>query len=361
MKIKKIHARQILDSRGNPTIEADVILEDGSLGRAAVPSGASTGKHEALELRDEDSTQHRGKGVLKAIENVNTIISNVLIGSDAGSQENIDQTLISLDGTENKSRLGANAILAVSLAYAQAVANYKKISFFEYLAQVSGNDQQSYIMPVPLMNIINGGKHASFSTDIQEFMILPISAKSISDALRMGTDVFHALAEVLSKRGYSTNVGDEGGYAPLVRKGNEEPLELISEAVKVAGLSLGKDIYLALDCAASEFYKNGKYSLKTEKLTLSSDEMISWFNKLIKSYPIISIEDGLDQEDWPGWVNLTKSLGDKIQIVGDDIFVTKLKFLQRGIDLKAANAILIKLNQVGTLTETIQAVKLAKE
>lgn len=358
MNISKIYARQILDSRGNPTIEAEVELEDGTLGRAAVPSGASTGKHEALELRDNNPKLFRGKSVLQAVDNVKTEIAKALVGMDVTQQSIIDQKLIELDGTENKSRLGANALLAVSLACSYAAASYKKVSLFLYFNSLLTNPAAP-TLPLPLMNIINGGKHANWVTDLQEYMIIPVSATSISQVLQMGTEVIQTLGEVLEEKGYSTLVGDEGGYAPRVKNGNQEPLELIAEAVKKAGYELGKDIVFALDIAASEFFKGGKYQLKTEGKEFNSEQMVDWLCDLTQKYPIVSIEDGLDQEDWEGWVELTRKLGEKIQIVGDDLFVTNVKFLEKGIQQKAANAVLIKLNQIGTLTETIRAVEMA--
>lgn len=358
MKIAKIHARQIFDSRGFPTVEADVTLEDGTLGRAAVPSGASTGINEALELRDNDASRFQGKSVLKAVDNINSEISKTVVGIDSEKQNEIDQKLIDLDGTENKSRLGANAILAVSLACAYATANFKKLPLYQYFNSLATNPID-LLIPMPLMNIVNGGRHANWATDIQEFIILPVSAKTFSEAMQVGTSIFHELANVLVSKGYSTNVGDEGGYAPLVKNGNSESLELILEAVTKAGYTPGKDIELALDFAASEFYRNGKYVLKTEQKILDSDSMISWISDLVSKYPIVSIEDGLDQEDWHGWKILTEKLGEKTQIVGDDLLVTNIKFLEKAIREKSANSIIIKLNQIGTLTETIKAVELA--
>ncbi len=358
MKIIKIHARQILDSRGYPTIETDVTLDNGTFGRAAVPSGASTGINEALELRDNDPTRFRGRGVLTAIENVNNEIANFLSGKDPSNQSILDQELIELDNTPNKSRLGANAILSVSLACAYATANSHKLPLYQYFNSLTTIPVKPRI-PIPMMNIINGGKHANFVTDIQEYMILPVGAKNFSQCLEMGTNIFLELGEILKKHGYSTNVGDEGGYAPLLNLGNQEPLELIAEAVEKSGYKLGKDIYFALDLAASEFFKDGTYNLKSENKILTSEQMIGWLVELTQKFPIISLEDGLDQSDWPAWKTLTEKLGDKIQIVGDDLFVTNIKFLDRGIKEESANAILIKLNQIGTLTETIQAVEMA--
>ena len=359
MKINKIHARQILDSRGYPTVEADVFLEDQTLGRAAVPSGTSIGINEALELRDNDKSKFGGKSVYKAVENINNEIAKSLIGFEVEKQEDIDQKLIELDATENKSRLGANAILAVSLAWAHASANFKKIPLFKYINLLASKPVNP-TLPIPLFNIINGGKHADWAFDIQEFMIIPIGAKNFTEILQMGTTIYHKLAQVLKTKGYSVSVGDEGGYAPKVQKGNREPLELIIEAIEKAGYRAGKDIALGLDLAASEFFQDGKYHLKTEGKILGSDQMISYLEELVKDFPIISIEDGLDQQDWEGWKNLTTKLGEKIQIIGDDIFVTNLKFLEKGIKQKSANAILIKLNQISTLTETIKAIEFAQ-
>lgn len=360
MKIQKIKARQILDSRGNPTVEADVILENGVLGRAAIPSGASTGAHEALELRDNDKDNYQGKSVITAVSNVNSTISNLLLGKNPEDQREIDKLMIETDGTENKSKLGTNAILSVSLAVAKAVAFSKSIPLFQYIHEIS-NTKEHLRLPVPMMNIINGGKHAAGSTDIQEFMIMPVGAQSFSQALQMGANVFHSLSKVLDSKGYATTVGDEGGYAPHVKSGNKEALDLISEAVEKAGYQLGEEIVLALDPASSEFYENGKYNLKTEGKILSSGEMVDWYDDLTKDYPIVSLEDGLGESDWEGWKLLNQKLGNKIQIVGDDIFVTNMKYLQRGIAENTANAILIKLNQIGTLTETIDVVNAAKK
>ncbi len=358
MKIQKIHAREILDSRGNPTVEVDVLMEGGILGRAAVPSGASTGAHEAHELHDGDAKRYGGKGVLKAVENVNTEIATALLGMDALDQRGIDEKLIALDGTENKSRLGANAILGVSLAVARAAAQSKGMMLYEYVQSLS-SVKKPYVLPLPMCNIINGGKHADNSTDIQEFMILPIGAPSFREALRQMTEIFHALKKVLAAKGYGTTVGDEGGYAPSVKNGNREALELIAEAVSKAGYMLGTDIALALDVASSELLENGKYELKTEKKSLSSEEMIEFYKNLSSEFPIVSIEDGLGEDDWEGWKKLTASLGGNLQLVGDDLLVTNVSFLKRGIDEKAANSILIKVNQIGTLTETIAAVDMA--
>lgn len=358
MNITSITARQILDSRGNPTVEADVTLQDGTLGRAAVPSGASTGSHEALELRDGEAA-YGGKGVLKAVEHIKTDISTALVGRDAYDQRAIDELMVGLDGTEGKSKLGANALLAVSLATAHAAARSKGIALYEHIAALAGNS--NLVLPLPMMNIINGGKHAAGSTDIQEFMIMPVGAKDFSQCLQMGTEIFHALGKVLKEKGYGTTFGDEGGYAPAVQHGNAEALELIAEAVSKAGYTLGKDVVLALDVASSELLEDGLYHLKTEDRSLSSKEMVAFYTSLTETYPIASIEDGLGEDDWDGWKTLTGELGDHIQLVGDDLLVTNTKFLERAISQKAGNAILIKVNQIGTLTETIDAVNMAHE
>jgi len=356
MNITSIHARQILDSRGNPTVEADVLLEDGTMGRAAVPSGASTGSHEAIELRDGGAA-YGGKGVLQAVTNVNTELNDLLLGHDASDQAGIDRKMIALDGTENKGRLGANALLAVSLAVAKAAAISKKQPLYEYVAALAGTKNMT--LPIPMMNIINGGKHASGSTDIQEFMIMPVGATSFSQCLQIGTEIFHALGKVLADKGYATTVGDEGGYAPAVKQGNAEALELISEAVTKAGYTLGKDVVLALDVASSELMEDGAYKLATENKSLSSSEMVAFYKDLAARFPIVSIEDGLGEDDWDGWKKLTTELGDGLQLVGDDLLVTNTAFLKRAIDEKAGNAILVKVNQIGTLTETIEAVQMA--
>jgi len=358
MNITDIHARQILDSRGNPTVEADVYLDDGTMGRAAVPSGASTGSHEAIELRDGDAA-YGGKIVLKAVGYVNGEIRDALMGHDASDQAGIDQLMIELDGTANKGRLGANAILAVSLAVAKAAAAAKKLPLYQYVAQLSGTEKLS--LPLPMMNIVNGGKHAAGSTDIQEFMIMPVGADTFSKALQMGTEVFHALGKVLHERGYGTTVGDEGGYAPAVKNGNAEALELMEAAVTKAGYSLGQDIVLALDVASSELIEDGQYVLNTEGKKLGSEEMVAFYKDLTSRFPIRSIEDGLGEDDWDGWKVLNAELGESVQLVGDDLLVTNTEFLQRGIEEKAANAILIKVNQIGSLTETIAAVKMAHD
>lgn len=358
MKITAIKARQILDSRGNPTVESDVYLEDGTMGRAAVPSGASTGTNEALELRDGNPKIYQGKSVGKAIYNVNEPIAKSLKGFEAEDQKKIDKTLIDLDGTENKSKLGANAILAVSLAVAKASAISQKKPLYQYFNELL-TPKRKMQMPVPMMNIINGGKHAAGSTDIQEFMVIPVSAKSFSDALRMGSEVFHTLGKILKEKGYGTTVGDEGGYAPAVKSGNKEALDLILEAIRQAGYFPRRDFLIGLDVAASELYIDREYWLNTESERLPTLQMVEWLQGFSRMYPVISIEDGLDQNDWEGWIKLTKSVGETIQIVGDDLFVTNPKFLEKGIEERAANAILIKLNQIGTLSETIETVKMA--
>jgi enolase len=352
--IVDVIAREILDSRGNPTVEADVLLESGVMGRAAVPSGASTGSREAIELRDGDKDRYLGKGVLRAVENVNTEISEAIIGLDAEEQAFIDRALIELDDTENKSRLGANAMLAVSMAVAKAAAEEVGLPLYRYFGG-SG----PMCMPVPMMNVINGGAHANNNLDIQEFMILPVGAASFREALRCGAEVFHNLKKLIDKKGYPTTVGDEGGFAPNVA-GNNEAIELILKAIETAGYTPGQDVVLGLDCASSEFFKNGKYQLTSEKLELDSAGFADYLGTLTDKYPIISIEDGMAEGDWEGWINLTNKLGKKIQIVGDDLFVTNPKILKEGIQQGAANSILIKVNQIGTLTETFAAVEMAK-
>ncbi|MDP2171910.1 MAG: phosphopyruvate hydratase [Rhodocyclaceae bacterium] len=352
--IVDVIAREILDSRGNPTVEADVLLESGVMGRAAVPSGASTGSREAIELRDGDKDRYLGKGVLRAVENVNTEISEAIIGLDAEEQAFIDRALIELDDTENKSRLGANAMLAVSMAVAKAAAEEVGLPLYRYFGG-SG----PMCMPVPMMNVINGGAHANNNLDIQEFMILPVGAASFREALRCGAEVFHNLKKLIDKKGYPTTVGDEGGFAPNVA-GNNEAIELILKAIETAGYTPGQDVVLGLDCASSEFFKNGKYQLTSEKLELDSAGFADYLGTLTDKYPIISIEDGMAEGDWEGWINLTNKLGRKIQIVGDDLFVTNPKILKEGIQQGAANSILIKVNQIGTLTETFAAVEMAK-
>jgi enolase len=353
--IASIHARQILDSRGNPTIEVDVLTENGVLGRAAVPSGASTGVHEAVELRDGDQSQYMGKGVLKAVENVNTTIQNALVGMDIFEQKKIDYLLLALDNTPNKSNLGANAILGTSLAVAKAAAAEAGLSLFQYIGGVG-----AVTMPVPMMNILNGGSHADNLIDIQEFMVMPLGASSFSEGLRWGTEVFHHLKAVLKARGMSTNVGDEGGFAPSLGS-NEEALEVVMEAIQKAGFTPGKDMFIALDAAASEFYDEaaGTYNFASTGESRNSEEMVAFWADWCERYPIISIEDGLAEDDWAGWKLATDQLGHKIQLVGDDLFVTNTKRLQQGINQGVANSILVKVNQIGTLTETIEAVQLA--
>lgn len=350
--IKKLYAREILDSRGNPTLEAEVTLESGAFGRAAVPSGASTGIREALELRDGDKSRYLGKGVTKAVANVNGEISDAVVGMDVMDQEGIDNTMIELDGTETKERLGANALLAVSLANAHAAADEKKVALYEHL----GTGQ--YTMPVPMMNIINGGEHADNSVDLQEFMILPVGAPSFKEALRYGAEVFHTLKSVLHGRGMNTAVGDEGGFAPDLSS-NEEAIEVILEAIDKAGYQAGKDIYLGLDAASSEFHKEGVYSLGSEGVAFDSQQFSDYLAGWVDKYPIITIEDGLDEGDWEGWSYLTQKLGGKVQLVGDDLFVTNTSILKQGIDKNIANSILIKFNQIGTLTETLNAINMA--
>lgn len=352
--ITNIQARQILDSRGNPTIEVDVYLEDGTLGRASVPSGASTGANEAVELRDNDKKVYGGKGVLKAVENVNDKISPELIDLDASEQMAIDQLMIHLDGTDNKAKFGANAILGVSLAVAKAAAKSLGLPLYRYIGGTSAHQ-----LPVPMMNIMNGGKHADSNVDMQEFMAMPVGAESFSEALAMGTDVYHALKGVLKARGLATAVGDEGGFAPNLPS-NEDAIRVILEAIDKAGYKPGEQVMIAMDPAASEFYDNGQYVLKGEGRTLSGDEMVDYYANLIEKYPIISLEDGLAEDDWVTWRKLTERIGSKVQLVGDDLFVTNTKFLQRGIDSHTANSILVKVNQIGTLTETLASIELAK-
>jgi enolase len=358
MKISSIHGREILDSRGNPTVEADVVLENGVMGRAAVPSGASTGTHEAVELRDNDPKRYQGKGVLKAVANIDTTIAAALKDADAFDQKGLDEKMIALDGTPNKAKLGANAILAVSLAAAKAAATDQALSLFSYIAKLAEVNNPTGL-PVPLMNILNGGKHVLNSIDLQEFMIVPIGATTFSHALEMGANTFHALQRIFADGGRDTTVGDEGGFALIGAKRNEEALELIMEAIVKAGYVPGKDIAIAIDCAASVFREeDGMYHLAAENKTLTTDEMIAWLGALAKKYPIVSIEDGLGEDDWAGWASMTNQI--PIQLVGDDLLVTNTAFLKRGIAEHAANAILIKPNQIGTLTETIAAVKMAK-
>ncbi len=356
-RIAAIRGREIIDSRGNPTVEADVILDSGVKGRAAVPSGASTGTREAVELRDGDKKRYAGKGVLKAVENVNTVLQQALLGHDARDQAGIDKKMIELDGTENKSRLGANALLAVSLAAAHAAANDGRLPLYKYLGQSIG-DAREPVMPVPMMNIINGGAHANNSLDIQEFMILPVGAPSFREVLRYGAEVFHTLKKLLNERDLSTAVGDEGGFAPNLES-NEAALGIILQAIEKAGYKPGKDVYLGLDVASSEFFKNGRYELESEKRGFSSAEFTRYLADLAGKYPIITIEDGMAEGDWDGWAQLTKALGEKRQLVGDDLFVTNTKILKEGIEKHIANAILIKPNQIGTLTETLAAIDMA--
>lgn len=358
-EIKEIRAREILDSRGNPTIEADVVLGSGVIGTACAPSGASTGSREALELRDKDPSRYLGKGVLQAVNNVNTSIRELLIGHDAADQEALDRAMIALDATANKSSLGANAILAVSLAAAKAAASEKRVPLYAHIAQLNGGGA-SLSLPVPMMNIINGGEHADNNVDIQEFMIQPVGAPSFSEALRYGAEIFHSLKAVLHKMGLSTAVGDEGGFAPDLPS-NAAALDAILEAVEKAGLKMGRDIRLALDCAASEFYRDGKYYLKGESSVYDSAGFVDYLAKLAGDYSILSIEDGMDESDWEGWAKLTRKIGNKVQLVGDDLFVTNTEILSRGIDEGVANSILIKFNQIGTLTETLAAIRMAKQ
>ena len=354
-QIDQIHAREILDSRGNPTVEADVVLAGGARGRAAVPSGASTGEHEAVELRDGDGKRYGGKGVLKAVQNVNEVIARELKGKDALDQAAIDRALIEVDGTPNKSNLGANALLAVSMANARAAANYQKLPLYRYLGGADANT-----LPVPMMNIINGGAHADNNVDFQEFMIVPVGAERFSEALHMGAEIFHSLKSVLKKKGYATSVGDEGGFAPNL-KSNEEAIETILEAIRQAGYRAGDDVLLALDPAASEFYDGGSYVFKkSDQRRLSSDQMVSFWESWANQYPIVSIEDGMAENDWDGWKTLTDAMGRRVQLVGDDLFVTNTSFLRKGIERGVANSILIKVNQIGTLTETLECIELAK-
>ncbi|WP_237060107.1 phosphopyruvate hydratase [Microbulbifer sediminum] len=358
-KIVAVKAFEVLDSRGNPTVEADVVLEDGSIGSACAPSGASTGSREALELRDGDKGRYLGKGVLKAVENINTTIADLLKGMDAADQRALDKAMIDADGTENKSTLGANAILAVSLAAAKAAAASKNVPLYQHIAEVNGTAGE-YTMPVPMMNILNGGEHADNNVDIQEFMIQPVKAKSFAEALRQGAEIFHSLKKVLSAQGLNTAVGDEGGFAPNLPS-NEAALKVIAEAVEKAGYKLGDDITLALDCASSEFYKDGKYDLSGEGKQFDSAGFADYLADLSANYPILSIEDGMDEGDWDGWKILTDKIGDKVQLVGDDLFVTNTKILKEGIEKGVGNSILIKFNQIGSLSETLDAIKMAKE
>ena len=358
-KISKIIGREVMDSRGNPTVEADVFLDSGAWGRACAPSGASTGSREALELRDGDKSRYLGKGVLKAVDAINRPLQTALLGQDAEQQKVIDQIMIDLDGTENKEKFGANAILAVSLACAKAAAMDKGIPLYQHISELNGTAGE-YSMPVPMMNIINGGEHADNNVDIQEFMIQPVGASSFREALRMGAEIFHSLKKVLSAQGLSTAVGDEGGFAPNLSS-NEEALKVIIQAVEAAGYVMDKDVTLALDCASSEFYADGKYDMKGEGKIFSSEGFSDYLAQLSEKYPIISIEDGLDESDWDGWAYLTQKIGSKVQLVGDDLFVTNTKILKRGIDTGVANSILIKFNQIGSLSETLEAIRMAKD
>ncbi len=352
--ISEVHAREILDSRGTPTLEVDVRLAGGAFGRAAVPSGASTGEHEAVELRDGDAKRYGGKGVTKAVKNVNMILAPKVVGMDARDQVAVDETMIALDGTPNKGKLGANAILGVSLAVAKAAAAEAGLPLYKYLG-----GPQTRILPVPMCNILNGGAHAGWQIDLQEFMVMPLGAKTFREGLRMVAEIFQALKKVLKAKGYNTNVGDEGGFAPSLKEGNEEACRLILQAIKDAGYKAGKDVYLALDPASSGFFENGKYNLRSEKRKLSPDQMVAFYADWVKKYPIRSIEDGMAEDDWAGWKKMTDRLGDKIQIVGDDLFVTNTQRLARGIAEGVANSILIKVNQIGTLTETLAAIDMA--
>jgi enolase len=359
-RIVMVKAREILDSRGNPTVEVDVVLSDGSFGRAAVPSGASTGAHEAVEMRDNDARRYGGKGTLKVVQNVDSKIAHALKGKDASDQVEIDELLIRLDGTPNKSVLGANAVLGVSLACARAGAASQGLSLYQHIRRVFGYEKKPIVMPVPLMNVVNGGAHADNNVDMQEFMIAPVKGGSFREALRVGAETFHALKKILKSKNYSTAVGDEGGFAPNLAS-NEEALQLLCEAITAAGYKPGKDVMLAMDVASNELYSNGKYTLEGEKgkPEFSSQEMVGYYEKLLKDYPIVSIEDGLFEDDWDGWKYFTERLGSRIQLVGDDLFVTNVKRLQEGIDKKVGNAILIKVNQIGSLTETIRSIQLA--
>lgn len=352
--ITQAYAREILDSRGNPTVEVEIVLEDGTVGRAAVPSGASTGAHEAVELRDGDVRRYKGKGVIQAVENVNDAIADALIGLDATRQIEIDELLMRLDGTPNKGKLGANAILGVSMAVAKAAANYVGLPLYQYLGGTNAHE-----LPVPMMNILNGGQHADNNVDIQEFMIMPVGAANFSEALRMAVEIYHTLKAILKEKGLGTGLGDEGGFAPNL-KSNVEALDVIVEAIEKAGFKPGEEVQLAMDVAASEFYKGGKYHMLAEGAPKTSTQMINYLAELVEKYPIVSIEDGLAEDDWKGWAALTKKLGDKVQLVGDDLFVTNVERLATGIEKGVANAILIKVNQIGTLTETFRAVEMAK-
>ncbi|MBQ6436102.1 phosphopyruvate hydratase [bacterium] len=361
MKIAKIYAQEVLDSRGNPTVLSTLVLDDGRQVQSAVPSGASTGSHEAVELRDGDASRYGGKGVLQAVANVNEIIAPALQGREVNAQETLDKIMIDLDGTPNKGKLGANAILSVSMAITKASAVSKNVPLYQHVADLFGNDTHHYLLPVPMMNVLNGGKHAIKSSDMQEFMLMPIGLPNVAEAVRAGAEIFHTLGKILKERGFATTVGDEGGYAPSLGN-NEAPLELMVTAIEKAGYAVGTQVAIALDPAASEFYEaqTGKYQLATENLSLTSDELIAKYDHWLEQYPIVSIEDGLAEDDWDGFVKQTALDGQRLQIVGDDLFVTNIERLQKGIDLHAGNSILIKLNQIGTVTETIKAIQLAK-
>jgi enolase len=358
MQIKQIQAQEILDSRGNPTVETKITLDNGISASAAVPSGASTGTHEALELRDGDENRYLGKGVLKAVANVNNVIAPELIGMDVTNQKALDEKMIELDGTSHKTKLGANAILSVSMAAAKAAAQVKEMPLYAYISTLFDKKPETYTIPLPMMNVLNGGKHALGSADMQEFMIMPVGAPNFQEALRWGSEIFHVLGKILKEQGQQTTVGDEGGYAPRLDS-NEAPLQLIVEAIKKAGYEPGKDVAIAMDPAASEFYKDGKYNLAIEGKKLTSEELVDRYTEWVEKYPIVSIEDGHAEDDWQGFKLMVEKLGDKIQIVGDDLFVTNPERLKKGIEEKAANSILIKLNQIGTVTETVQTVQIA--
>lgn len=360
MKISSVHAQEILDSRGNPTIECVTTLEDGTSGWAAVPSGASTGKYEAVELRDEDPKRYLGLGVLKAVENVNTKINDAIKGTDVTDQEILDKKMIELDGTENKANLGANAILSVSLSVARAAAASEKKPLYQYLTKFNPDFKGIYTMPLPMLNVLNGGKHGNWASDIQEYMLFPVGAKSTSEAIRMGVEVYHSIKKVLKSNGYSIAVGDEGGFAPQF-KSNEEPFQILMQAIEMAGYKPKQDFYLGIDGAASEFFKDGKYNLKKEGLQLTTDELVEFYLNSWKKYPIVSMEDIFDQDDWGGFKKLYEKTEGKMQVMGDDLFVTNIKRLQKGIDEKTCNSILIKLNQIGTLTETVSAILMARK
>jgi enolase len=360
MKITNIKAQELLDSRGNPTVECTVTLEDGTMASAMVPSGASTGTYEAVELRDDSKDRYLGKGVLKAVENVNKKIAEVIVGMEVTNQDEIDQAMIALDGTENKSELGANAILSVSMACARAAALSERIPLYEYIAKLFDNPTDVFELPVPMINVLNGGKHALGASDIQEYMIMPIGASSVQEAIRWGSEIFHNLGKVLKEKGYRTLVGDEGGYAPELSS-NEEPLKLMVEAIERGGLKPGEDVALAIDAAANEFYKDGKYELKADEKTLESEQLVNIYANWVHKYPLISIEDGFAEDDWEGFQLLEKKISDEVMNVGDDLFVTNIRRLEKGIEMECASAILIKLNQIGTVSETIEVIKRAEE